>query len=220
MTRCHVVTVSTRKTICFLLFTSICIFLVSLGSAFQSTTTATSPVPLLRQQQQQQQQQMASLLWGQQNEGEEDFWKQQRELMNEMTDRTERSLRKEQLDTFGKVQGKLIEETAFVTVLIFSSLWLACDNPFVPFSYAFGAVFGLAYAYGLGKYVETLGGTVDDASTVQGAGVGQARFAFLILLFIFVGKLRVYGLIEIPAISGFFTYQIASLFQGLREETT
>lgn len=58
---------------------------------------------------------------------------------------------------------------------------------------------------------------MEDAADVQGSGVGQARFAFLILLFILVGKLRVYGLVEIPSIMGFFTYQIASLGQGLRE---
>jgi len=151
--------------------------------------------------------------------GDNDFWNQQRALMNEMSERTEKSLRKEQLEKYRRVQGKLVEETAFVSALIFSLLWLGCDNPFVPFSYVFGAVFGLAYTYGLGKYVETLGGTADDASQVQGAGVGQARFAFLILLFIFVGKLRAYGLIEIPSILGFFTYQISSLFQGLREDS-
>jgi len=75
-------------------------------------------------------------------------------------------------------------------------------------------VFGLAYSYGLGKYVETLGGSAEDAGAVQGAGVGQARFAFLILLFVIVGKFRTQGLQEIPAIMGFFTYQLASLNQG------
>jgi hypothetical protein len=150
--------------------------------------------------------------------GDDEFWQQQRALVNEMTDRSEKSLRKEQLKKFGDVQGKLIVETVFVSALIFSLLWLACDNVFVPISYVFGATFGLAYTYGLGKYVETLGGTVEDASAVQGAGVGQARFAFLILLFILVGKLRAYGLIEVPSILGFFTYQISSLFQGLRED--
>ena len=65
--------------------------------------------------------------------------------------------------------------------------------------------------------METLGGSVDDAGSVEGAGVGQARFAFLILLFVIVGKFRDQGLLEIPSIAGFFTYQLASLSQGLRE---
>ncbi len=78
----------------------------------------------------------------------------------------------------------------------------------------FGALFGLAYSYGLGKYVETLGGSAENAGEVQGAGVGQARFAFLILLFVIVGKFRTQGLQEIPAILGFFTYQLATLSQG------
>jgi hypothetical protein len=75
---------------------------------------------------------------------------------------------------------------------------------------------GLAYAYGLGKYVGQIGGSATDAETLRGAGVGQARFAFLILLFIFVGKFRSSGLLEVPTIAGFFTYQIGSLLQGLR----
>ena len=148
---------------------------------------------------------------------DDDFWAQQREIMSSMADRTEKSLKEEQLEKFQKRSNALVEETAFFTALIFSFLWLICENPFVSFSYSLGAVLGLAYAYGLGKYVETIGGTIDDAEAVEGAGVGQARFAFLILLFVLVGKFRTVGLIEIPTIAGFFTYQIASLSQGLRE---
>eukprot|EP00533_Pseudo-nitzschia_delicatissima_P009016 CAMPEP_0116102344 /NCGR_PEP_ID=MMETSP0327-20121206/13295_1 /TAXON_ID=44447 /ORGANISM="Pseudo-nitzschia delicatissima, Strain B596" /LENGTH=156 /DNA_ID=CAMNT_0003594369 /DNA_START=264 /DNA_END=734 /DNA_ORIENTATION=+ len=151
-------------------------------------------------------------------EDDSDFWQQQRDLMNEMTDQNEKSLREENQKTFAKVQNGLVIESVFITSLLFSLLWLACDNPFVPLSYVFGSVFGVAYAYGLGKYVETVGGTIDDAATVEGAGVGQARFAFLILLFVFVGKFRAYGLSEIPSIMGFFTYQLASLSQGLKED--
>ena len=70
----------------------------------------------------------------------------------------------------------------------------------------------------MGKYVESIGGSVDDPELgAEGAGVGQARFAFLILLFVVVGKFREQGLLEIPSILGFFTYQLASLGQGLRE---
>ena len=78
---------------------------------------------------------------------------------------------------------------------------------------------GIAYTYGLGKSVEVIGQSIDDVGATQGAGVGEARFAFLIVLFLFVGKFRGgdYGLQEIPSIAGFFTYQIASLNQGLRE---
>ena len=147
----------------------------------------------------------------------DEFWEQQKAIMEEMTGRTEKSLRQEQQQKFADRRTALIVDNAFFSALIFSLLWFACNNPFVPLSYLFGSTFGLAYAYGLGKYVETIGGSVDDVESVQGAGVGQARFAFLILLFIFVGKLRAYGLLEIPAIMGFFTYQLASLSQGLRE---
>jgi hypothetical protein len=152
-------------------------------------------------------------------EEEDEFWRQQRQLVQDMTRKTELSLKREQLTQFQQTQSKLIQETTLVSSLLFAVLWLACDNPLIPFSFVFGALFGLAYTYGLGKYVETLGGTVDDTLTVQGAGVGQARFAFLVLLLVLVGKLRdSVGLMEIPSILGFFTYQIASLTQGLREE--
>jgi hypothetical protein len=65
-----------------------------------------------------------------------------------------------------------------------------------------------------GKYVETIGGSVNDVGSVEGGGVGQARFAFLILLFVVVVKFRDQGLMELPSIAGFFTYQLASLSQG------
>jgi len=117
----------------------------------------------------------------------DDFWSQQRELMQEMTGRAEKSLKEEQREKFASRRNALVADTAIFTTLIFSLLWVISVNPFVSFSYALGAAFGLAYAYGLGKYVETLGGSVDDAGEIQGAGIGQARFAFLILLFLFVG---------------------------------
>jgi hypothetical protein len=150
---------------------------------------------------------------------QDEFWRQQRQLVQDMTRKTELSLKREQMTQFQRTQSKLIQETALVSSLLVALLWLTCDNPMVPLSFIFGAMFGLAYIYGLGKYVETLGGTVDVELNVQGAGVGQARFAFLVLLLVLVGKLRgsSVGLMEIPTILGFFTYQIASLTQGLRE---
>ncbi len=102
-------------------------------------------------------------------------------------------------------------------MMIFSAVWFVVPNPFTAISYLLGAMLGTAYCYGLGKYVESLGGSAYDAEDVKGSGVGSARFAFLIVLFIFVGKFRSEGLQEIPAIMGFFTYQIASLSQGLKE---
>lgn len=121
------------------------------------------------------------------------------------------------MEKFEERSRALVGDTAFITMLIFPLLWATFDNPLFSLSYLLGATFGLAYTYGLGKYVATIGGSIDDANSTEGAGVGGARFAFLILLFVFVGKFRSYGLIEIPSIMGFFTYQIASLTQGLRE---
>ena len=83
-----------------------------------------------------------------------------------------------------------------------------------------GAVLGTAYSYSLGKYVEKLGDEVMNASAepAQGADFGQARFAFIAILLIVLGKFRGQtGLQEITTIAGFFTYQLASLSQGLKE---
>jgi len=86
-------------------------------------------------------------------------------------------------------------------------------------SYLLGATLGTAYTYGLGKFVESIGGSAYDVEDVAGSGVGSARFAFLIVLFIFVGKFRSEGLQEIPAIMGFFTYQLSTLSQGLKDSS-
>ena len=78
-------------------------------------------------------------------------------------------------------------------------------------SYAFGVIMGTAYSYGLGQYV--LDGSADDMDSVEGAVVEKARSAFLILLFVIVGKFRSQGLLEIPLIARFFTCQLAYLSQ-------
>lgn len=149
--------------------------------------------------------------------GDKDFWMRQKQLVQEMQDASESNLRAEMREKFAQRRLALVGDTAYFGFFIFCILWTFSTNPFVAISYAFGATMGLAYAYGLGRYVETIGGRVDDEGTVQGAGLGQARFAFLILLLVFVGKFRSVGLLEIPSIGGFFTYQLASLSQGMRE---
>jgi hypothetical protein len=147
----------------------------------------------------------------------DDFWSQQKALLEEMTTTEDKIERSEQSTKFAARQAGLVGDTAFFSAIIFSILWGASVNPFVPISYSLGAVLGLAYCYGLGRSVESVGASIDDAGAVQGAGVGSARFAFLILLLVVVGKFRSAGLIEIPAIMGFFTYQLGSLSQGVKE---
>ena len=131
-------------------------------------------------------------------EKDEEFWKQQKALINEMTGSTDRAIRAEQKKLFAKRRGALVADTAYIGFFVFCALWIFFDNPFVAFSYGFGTTMGIAYAYGLGKYVESLGKDVMEAPE-PGEGVGQARFAFLIILFIIVGKFRASGLIELPA---------------------
>jgi len=148
------------------------------------------------------------------------FWNQQQSLLEEMKRSNEDANKAVRQKQYDDVRNTLLSDTAFIGIVVGGICWITCDNPFVALSYEFGTMFGLAYAYGLSKYVETIGGSAEDVETVQGAGVGQARFAFLILLFILVGKLRsTVGLIEIPSIAGFFTYQLASLAQALRDVT-
>jgi len=149
----------------------------------------------------------------------EDFWAQQKELadsMKDVTEKQDRAKKVAQKEKYAQRLQGLVADTFFYSIMIFSILWVF-SGPLTPISYVFGASFGTAYSYGLGRYVEAIGQSVDDSSAVAGAGVGQARFAFLIVLILLVGKFKSQGLQEIPAIMGFFTYQIASLGQGLKE---
>ncbi|KAL7562986.1 hypothetical protein ACA910_018624 [Epithemia clementina (nom. ined.)] len=155
--------------------------------------------------------------------GDREFWAQQKDLAAEMagvmaagsenSSRSKAAMR----EKFAKRRLALVGDTAYIGIFLFCLLWLVNENPFVPISYSLGALMGSAYAYGLGKYVETVGGSIDDMESSRGAGVGEARFAFLILLFILLGRFRDVGIQEVPAITGFFTYQLASLRQGLKE---
>eukprot|EP00585_Thalassiosira_rotula_P006351 CAMPEP_0196149334 /NCGR_PEP_ID=MMETSP0910-20130528/29618_1 /TAXON_ID=49265 /ORGANISM="Thalassiosira rotula, Strain GSO102" /LENGTH=243 /DNA_ID=CAMNT_0041412223 /DNA_START=170 /DNA_END=901 /DNA_ORIENTATION=- len=144
------------------------------------------------------------------------FWAKQQAFAAQLAAKEDAGVKKENREKFAARRLALTSDTFYFSVLIASALWLVSPNPFVTISYLFGALAGTAYSYGLGKYVETIGGSIDDTD-MEGAGVGQARFAFLILLFVVVGKFRSQGLVEIPSIMGFFTYQLASLNQGLRE---
>ena len=144
------------------------------------------------------------------------FWAKQKAMAAAFEAQADESLRRENREKFAKRRQALTSDTFYFSVLISSALWILAPNPFVTISYLIGATLGTAYSFGLGKYVESIGASVDDEEAA-GAGVGQARFAFLILLFVFVGKFRSAGLLEIPSIMGFFTYQLASLGQGLRQ---
>ena len=147
---------------------------------------------------------------------QEIFWAKQRAMAAQFEAQEDAGVKAANRDKFAKRRLALVSDTVYFSVLIACLLWLSSTNPFVTISYLFGAMSGTAYSYGLGKFVETIGGSIDDTD-IEGAGIGQARFAFLILLFVVVGKFRSQGLLEIPSIMGFFTYQLASLSQGLRE---
>ena len=147
---------------------------------------------------------------------QEIFWAKQRAMAAQFEAKQDAGVKAENMEKFAKRRLALVSDTVYFSVLIACLLWLVSANPFVTISYLFGAMSGTAYSYGLGKYVETIGGSIDDTE-IEGAGIGQARFAFLILLFVVVGKFRDQGLLEIPSIMGFFTYQLASLGQGLKE---
>ena len=124
----------------------------------------------------------------------------------EMTENIVQSKKQQSSLKYQKRVSGLVTDTSFFTFYIFCALWILFPNPFVPISYGIGSSCGIAYSYGLGKYVQTVGSTIDDVTgDIQGAGVGAARFAFLIILFILVGKFRAEGLLEIPTILGFFT---------------
>merc|ERR1719356_860471 len=158
---------------------------------------------------------------------EKAFWANQKAIAAQFEAKADESLRKENQEKFAKRRQELTSDTVYFSILIASALWVCFPDPFVTLSYLFGALLGTAYSFGLGKYVESIGteelkqvGTYSssiDQEVELGAGTGQARFAFLILLMLFIGKYRSSWLLEIPSITGFFTYQLASLAQGLRE---
>lgn len=100
--------------------------------------------------------------------------------------------------------------------LLFDSIWLSaiglalCWAAFslqTSVSYGLGAVLGFGYITLLGRTVEAMG------TAGPGAGVGQARFAMVILLVLIAGKYRDFVQV-IPALVGFSTYQIASFLQA------
>jgi len=145
----------------------------------------------------------------------EEFWAQQLQLAEEMSNAADVSLNEEQRKKFATRRLALVGDTAFIGFFIACILWTIFDNPFVTLSYALGTLSGTAYAFGLGKYVENLGRESESRSS--GVNVGDARFAFLFLLFVIVNRFKDSGILVIPTVLGFFTYQIASLTQGLRE---
>merc|ERR1711862_953207 len=97
--------------------------------------------------------------------------------------------KEEQSAKYAKRASQLLQDTAYFSLLIFSTLWCFSNTVFTPISYFFGAFCGIAYTLGLSKYVETLGDS-DAMENIEGVGLGQARFAFLVLLFILLGKYR------------------------------
>lgn len=81
------------------------------------------------------------------------FWSRQQDLIGEMKASNANAIKIENRNKFRSLQVALLGDTAFCAALIFSLLWLTCNNPFVAFSYMFGSLFGLAYTYGLGETV-------------------------------------------------------------------
>ncbi len=132
---------------------------------------------------------------------------------------------RQQTQAFQKRRLALVSDTIFFSVLIFSILWFVSETPQTALSYLFGASLSIAYSYGLGKYVESLGkGGKGDVVVVQQpqqpttGDFGQARFVLIIILLAALAKFRGQtGLQEIPTIAGFFTYQLASLNQGMKD---
>jgi len=149
---------------------------------------------------------------------EQAFWEEQQRvaalLGNRLNELDMRQQAKQQA-LYAKRSNALTSDTLFLAALGFCMLWILSPNPLVPVSFGLGSLLGTLYSFGLGKYVESLGSfSLDDA---PGAGLGQARFAFLILLFIALSKFKSEGIEPIPAIGGFFIYQVGGVFQSLRK---
>ena len=114
---------------------------------------------------------------------------------------------------FKKRSSGLITDTVFYSTIIFSLLWFFTTNPLVPLSYLLGATSGTFYTYALGKQVSTVGKSEFNVETVSDGATGQARFAFLLILFILISRFN-NVILPVPAIGGFFTYFVAALSQS------
>lgn len=87
------------------------------------------------------------------DENDKEFWLKQKQLVQDISDAAEKSLKEEQRELFAKQRQALVGDTATYGFFIFCFLWIVSDNPFVAFSYAVGSLMGLAYAYGLGMFL-------------------------------------------------------------------
>ena len=85
------------------------------------------------------------------------FWMQQKQLVQDLSDVSNKSLRAKQKEQFAKRRIALVGDTAFLSFFVFCGLWSAFENPLVALSYILGATLGLAYAYGLGECVASVG---------------------------------------------------------------
>lgn len=109
-------------------------------------------------------------------------------------------------------RNEVVGDHLFLGGLTLAVLW-----HFLPLkaleSYGLGVLFGGAYLYLLARYVGSIGtGTLDAAKE---GGIGQARFAVVGLLIAVASKQREY-LDFIPLLTGFFSYQLATLLQAVR----
>lgn len=80
------------------------------------------------------------------------FWLQQKQLIQDLSDVSNKPLRAKQKEQFAKRRIALVGDTAFLSFFVFCGMWSAFENPFVALSYILGATLGLAYAYGLGEF--------------------------------------------------------------------
>jgi hypothetical protein len=116
-------------------------FLPPTKGLFQRLTTESS---LLRQSKRNEESRL--------QETDKAFWLQQKQLIQDLSDVSNKGIRARQKEQFSKRQIALVGDTALLSFFVFCGLWSVFDNPFISLSYLLGATSGLAYAYGLGEY--------------------------------------------------------------------
>ena len=139
-----------------------------------------------------------------------DIWSSQRSLMSSIKTSAQQS----RSSSYRLRSLNLTLTTLLTSILIFSLLWLLTPSPPLPLSYLLGSLLGTLYTVALGKSVKTIGASEIDAETVRDGAQGQARFAFLLLLFVFIGRGREGGVEPVPAIAGFFTYFVGAVSES------
>jgi hypothetical protein len=125
----------------------------------------------------------------------------------------EAEARRKSMQQFQSLRETFMWDSIFACFLGVSIVWYFGALKDV-YSYCFGSILGLSYAFLMSKYVETLG---PNGAQRGGSGGGSLRFVPVILLIVVFGKYKD-SISLLPELLGFFTYKVSSVLQIFNED--